>query len=201
MDVLTLLDRLDTYLQECSHLPLVGKILVDEDEVFDLIDALQAAIPREFEHANWVIRAEEQIKAEARKEAQRMLEDAQGQIAIQASEHAIVKEARAQAEELVSQAQAVAGEILMGAREYADSLMQEVEDILAVMLEKVEQDRSELGVQQPGNPELGETEAVLGGLEEEEDILQGVDDELTWDEAHDSGAVHTRRALWDRDRD
>ena len=41
MDVLNLLERLDTYLQECSRLPLVGKIVVDEDEVFDLIDALQ----------------------------------------------------------------------------------------------------------------------------------------------------------------
>ncbi len=198
MDVLTLLERLDTYLQECSHLPLVGKLLVDEDEVFDLIDALQAAIPQEFERANWVLREREQIIQEARKEAQEMIKDAQGQIASWASEHAIVKEARDQAEELVSQAQSVAGEIHFGAREYADSLMQDIENILVEILEKVRQNRAELEVQQPDKPELGRSGAVLDGLEQEEDMLHDVDDEVKWDEHHDIGAVE-RKTPWDSD--
>ena len=118
MDVLNLLERLDTYLQECSRLPLVGKIVVDEDEVFDLIDALQAAIPQEFERANWVLKEREQILQEARKEAQEIIRDAQSQIAARASEHLIAKEARLQAEQLIAQAKSVAEEINYGAREY-----------------------------------------------------------------------------------
>ncbi len=146
MDVLNLLNRLDTYLQECSHLPLVGKIIVDEDEVFDLIDALQAAIPQEFERANWVLKEREQILREARKEAQDMIKDAQSQIATQASEHIIAKEAREQAEHLVAQAQSVAEEIHFGARQYADDLMKTVQDLFEEMLVRIKDNRRELDV-------------------------------------------------------
>ncbi len=80
MDVLALLDRLDTYVSECSRLPLVGKLLVDEDEVFGLIDDLRAAIPHEFEQAKWLLKERDRIVQEARREADEIIKDAQGQI-------------------------------------------------------------------------------------------------------------------------
>lgn len=196
MEVLNLLERLDTYLQECSRLPLVGKIVVDEDEVFDLIDALQTAIPQEFERANWVLKEREQILQEARKEAQEITRDAQSQIAARASEHVITKEARVQAEQLIEQAKAVAGEIHLGAREYADELMKSVEDFLVELLERVRSNRSELGVHKP---------------QEKDDLEQEFDNPGPRDEAHltdewedsedDDEPAQPRRFLWNHGRD
>ncbi|HHT84785.1 MAG: ATPase [Bacillota bacterium] len=196
MDVLNLLERLDTYLQECSRLPLVGKIVVDEDEVFDLIDALQAAIPQEFERANWVLKEREQILQEARKEAQEIIRDAQSQIAARASEHLIAKEARLQAEQLIAQAKSVAEEINYGAREYADEMMKTVEDLLVELLERVRSDRNELGVREPQEKDDLEQETDNPGTEDEQFFADEMDDSMDDDEP-----ARPRRFLWNQGRD
>ncbi|MGE5578808.1 MAG: ATPase [Bacillota bacterium] len=144
MDVLALLDKLDGYLSECSRMPLVGKLLVDEDEVFGIIDDLRAALPQELEQAKWLLKERERILQEARKEAEDIVKDAQGQIASLASESIIAKEARAQADELMDRAREVAQEINAGAREYADDVMKRVEDCLSDLLSRVQAGRREL---------------------------------------------------------
>lgn len=144
MDVVALLDKLDAYLSECSRLPLVGKLLVDEDEVFAILDDLRAALPQELEQAKWLLKERERILQEARKESEDIIKDAQGQIASLASESIIAKEARAQADDLMEKAKAVAKEINLGARGYADDLMKRVEDVLNDLLERVREDRREL---------------------------------------------------------
>ena len=155
MDVLALLDKLDTYLSECSRIPLVGKLLVDEDEVFGIIDDLRAAVPQELEQAKWLLKERERILQEARKESEDIIKDAQGQIASLASESVIAKEARAQADELMDRARDVAQEINTGAREYADELMKKVEDSVAEVLDRVRDGRRELSVNR--EPPLGKT--------------------------------------------
>ena len=147
MDVLSLLDKLDTYLSECSRMPLVGKLLVDEDEVFSIIDDLRAALPQELEQAKWLLKERERILQEARKESEEIIKDAQGQIASLASESVIAREARAQADELLERAREVAKEINVGAREYADEVMRRVEEVLSELLDRVREGRRELSVE------------------------------------------------------
>ncbi|MBP8613499.1 MAG: ATPase [Firmicutes bacterium] len=154
MDVLSMIDKLDTYLSECSRLPLVGKLVVDEDEVFDMIDEIRAAIPQELEQAKWLLKERDRILQEARKEADEIINDAKGQISILASESIVAKEARRQAEELLDKTQEVATEIHMGAREYADELMEKVESLLLSMLEEIKTNRQELGVSVEDRPDL-----------------------------------------------
>ena len=158
MDVLSMIDRLDTYLSECSRLPLVGKLVVDEDEVFDLIDEIRAAIPQELEQAKWLLKERDRILQEARKEADEIISDAKGQISILASESIVAKEARKQAEELLDRTQEVATEIHMSAREYADELMEKVENLLLSMLEEIRTNRQELGVSAEEGPGAADSE-------------------------------------------
>ena len=146
MDILALLEKLDAYISECGRVPLIGRVLVDEDEVFAIIDDIRAQLPQEMEQAKWVMKERERILSEARREGEDMKEDAQGQIATLASESAIAKEARAQAEELLARAREVATEINLGAREYADDLLQEVEHAIDDALARVRQGRKELSV-------------------------------------------------------
>ncbi|HHY17068.1 MAG TPA: ATP synthase F0 subunit B [Firmicutes bacterium] len=206
MDVLALLDRLDTYVSECSRLPLVGKLLVDEDEVFGLIDDLRAAIPHEFEQAKWLLKERDRIVQEARREADEIIKDAQGQIAQLASESVITKEARIQAEELVDKAQAVAGEIHMGARLYADDLMKNIEALLTEMLDKVRINRKELNVAEMKNPDSDQMPTGVhdGNLPEgtgEADIDEDEDDD-DWNGEYDGAdEFQPRKRLWFRGRD
>ena len=163
MDALAILDKLDTYVSECSRLPLVGRLLVDEDEVYNLIDDLRAALPQELEQAKWLLKERDRILLEARKEADEIVRDAQGQIAALASESAIAKEARIQAEDLMVKAKDVAREINSGARQYADSLMQRVEDVLSEVQSIVRQGRIELS----GDVEAPKTPTADDSLQEE----------------------------------
>jgi len=182
MDVLALLDKLDGYLSECSRMPLVGKLLVDEDEVFSIIDDLRAALPQELEQAKWLLKERERILQEARKESEDIVKDAQGQIASLASESIIAKEARAQADELMDRARDVAQEINGGAREYADEVMAKVEDCLADLLDRVRDGRRELtSTKEP--PAAGVSDAAQGGNGDGEDLPEaGLKDVLFEDE-------------------
>lgn len=185
MDVVALLDKLDAYLSECSRLPLVGKLLVDEDEVFAILDDLRAALPQELEQAKWLLKERERILQEARKESEDIIKDAQGQIASLASESIIAKEARAQADDLMEKAKAVAKEINLGARGYADDLMKRVEDALNDLLERVREDRRELSTdREPKAPKpvaegLDGDEAAQeeGGGLKEADLSETFEDE------------------------
>lgn len=159
MDVLALLDKLDSYLSECSRMPLVGKLMVDEDEVFGIIDDLRAAMPQELEQAKWLLKERERILSEARKEADDIVKDAQGQIASLASESVITKEARAQADELMDRARDVAKEINDGARGYADDLMGRVEEVLSEVLDSVREGRKELQSSKEPAAEAAPTQA------------------------------------------
>ncbi len=171
MDVMALLDRLDTYLSECSRVPLVGRLMVEEDEVFAIIDDLRAALPQELEHAKWLLKERERIIAEARKEADEILNDAQGQIASLASESSISKEARNQAEDLMDKARGVAREINSGAREYADDLMQRVQEVMEEVLERVKQGRREL---------VPDKEAAPTSSLDDPDFADGPDEDEDW---------------------
>ena len=185
MDVMALLDKLDAYLSECARVPLVGRLMVEEDEVFAIIDDLRAALPQELEQAKWLLKERDRIIAEARKEAEEILKDAQGQIAALASESSISKEARKQAEELMKKARGVAREINLGAREYADDLMRKVEEVMEEVLDRIRQGRNELlpekeaaataSPQEPGLEDelFGKDPASLGeGPEDDEDWIQ-----------------------------
>lgn len=199
MDVLALLDKLDSYLSECGRLPLVGKLLVDEDEVFAIMDDLRAALPQELEQAKWLLKERERILQEARKESEDIIKDAQGQIASLASESIIAKEARAQADELLDRAQSVAKEINMGAREYADDLMKRVEDAMADVMERVREGRRELGAtSEPATARLasvdraasaGDDDASAG---DEGDALQKADLSEAF-EAENEGKARAKR--------
>lgn len=182
MDVLALLDKLDGYLSECSRMPLVGKLLVDEDEVFSIIDDLRAALPQELEQAKWLLKERERILQEARKESEDIVKDAQGQIASLASESIIAKEARAQADELMDRTRDVAQEINAGAREYADEVMAKVEDCLADLLDRVRDGRKELTLTKEP-PAIDVNDVAQGGNGDGEDLPEaGLKDVLFQDE-------------------
>ncbi|MBE3519001.1 MAG: ATPase [Firmicutes bacterium] len=162
MDVLALLDKLDSYLSECPRVPLVGKLLVDEEEVFGLIDDIRAALPQEVEQARWLLKERERILADARKEAEEIIRNAQGQIATMASESVIVREAKVQADELLQRAREVARQITLGSRQYADELMLKVERVLTEVLEAVREGRRQLEVSSPPATESPSDEDAPG---------------------------------------
>src|SRR5438270_54533 len=86
MDVLVLIDKLDDLVHNAKPVPLTDQVRVDKEEIYDILDQMRATIPEEIKQARWIVKERQEMLAEAKREAER-----------------IVKEARDRQERLISQ--------------------------------------------------------------------------------------------------
>jgi len=144
MEILTVLETLEDLVEGSSGVPFSGKCLVDREEVLEIIKEMRLKLPEDIKQAKWVKEERQRILLEAQKEANNILKDAENKIASLVDEHEITKKAYEQANEIVGGAQKNAREIRLGAREYADSVLNKVEEILTDATDVIKTNRSEL---------------------------------------------------------
>ncbi len=160
MDILDVLNELEEVIEESTKIPLVGKVMVDDELILDMVDHIRTSLPEEMRQAKAVAVEREKILEEARTEAQRIIKEAKEEIAKMAGENEIVKQAQEQAYSVVEQTNTVAREIKIGAYTYADDLLRQVEELLEKNLLQVKTGRAELKVQpQTNNPEKDQERA------------------------------------------
>lgn len=119
MDLLYLLDRLDEVLSEGSRLPFSSRVIVDEQDYLDVVDQIRLALPEEFKSSRRVMAERDQILAEAREQAARVLERAQERAAGLLEEHSLIQAADERARALLGRAEEEAAETRAQADDYA----------------------------------------------------------------------------------
>ncbi len=144
MEILTILETLEELVERSASVPFSGKCLIDREEVLEIIKEMRLKLPDDIKQAKWVKEERQRILLEAQKEANHILKDAENKIASLVDEHEITKKAYEQANEITSGAQKNAREIRLGAREYADSVLNKVEEILTDATDVIRTNRSEL---------------------------------------------------------
>lgn len=144
MEILTVLETLEDLIERSSGVPFSGKCLVDREEVLEIVKEMRLKLPDDIKQAKWVKEERQRILLQAQKEADNILKDAENKIAALVDEHEITKKAYEQANEIVGNAQKNAREIRLGAREYADSVLNKVEEILTDATEVIQTNRKEL---------------------------------------------------------
>jgi len=144
MEILTILETLEDLIEKSSGVPFSGRCLIDREEVLEIIKEMRLKLPDDIKQAKWVKEERQRILLEAQKEANNILKDAENKIASLVDEHEITKKAYEQANEIVGNAQKNAREIRLGAREYADSVLNKVEEILTDATDVIKSNRSEL---------------------------------------------------------
>jgi vacuolar-type H+-ATPase subunit H len=117
---------------------------VDKEEILEIVKELRLKLPDDIKQAKWVKEERQRILMDAQKEAGNMIKEAQNNIASMVDEHEITKKAYEQANEIVAAAQKNAREIRLGTKEYADSILNKVEEILTDTIEVIKIDRQEL---------------------------------------------------------
>jgi cell division septum initiation protein DivIVA len=93
---------------------------------------MRATIPEEIKQARWIVKERQEMLAEAKREADRIVEEARDKAERQASQQEVVKMAEKQASDLLDDARMREREVRLGAEDYAD----EVLGTLEVNLEK-----------------------------------------------------------------
>src|SRR5262245_19551110 len=104
MDVLVLIDKLDELVHNAKAVPLTDQVRIDREEIWEILDQMRATIPEEIKQACWIVKERQEMLAEAKREAERLVNEAQEQARALASQQEIVKLAERQAAELETDA-------------------------------------------------------------------------------------------------
>lgn len=144
MEILSILETLEDVVEKGISVPFSGRCMVDKDEILEIIKEIRLKLPDDIKQAKWVKEERQRILLEAQKEANNIIKDAENSISSLVDEHEITKKAYEQANEIISNAQKNARDIRLGTREYADSVLNKVEEILKDTLEVIQMNRDEL---------------------------------------------------------
>ena len=155
MEIFTLIENLEDLLESGAKVPFSSKVMVDIDELREVLEDIRLKLPDELKQAKWVKDERQRIIADAEKEAEDMIKDAKNQaddmikdakkqIVNMVDDNVITKQALAQKEEIIENANRVSKEICVGTRDYADAILEKVEDVLRESLEIVHNNRNEL---------------------------------------------------------
>ncbi|MEG0073360.1 MAG: ATPase [Clostridia bacterium] len=144
MEIFTLLENLEELLDAGSKVPFSSKVVVDKDELQDLLEDIRLKLPDELKQAKWVKEERQRIIMDAQKEAEEIRKEAEAQIISMINEHEITRQAQAKKDEIIESANTVARQISTGTTEYADEILERLEQILKETLQVVHGNRKEL---------------------------------------------------------
>ena len=144
MEIFTLLENLEEIIESGTKVPLSTKVMVDKEELNEILEEIRIKLPDELKQAKWVKEERQRIIMDAQKEADQIVKETETKIISLVDDHEITRQALAQKEEIIESADKVAREITTGTREYADALLERLEEILKEALNVVHDNRKEL---------------------------------------------------------
>jgi hypothetical protein len=144
MDVLELIDELRGLVHGAKQLPLTGQVRVDKQKLYDRLDQMRSTIPEEIRQARWIVKEREEMLADARREAERILEEARERQTQLVSGHRLIRQAERAAQEIIDDTRALEREIRLGAEEYAAEILDTLEVNLSKFIAAVQRGRERL---------------------------------------------------------
>ena len=144
MDVLVLIDKLDDLVHNAKAVPLTDTVRVDKEEIYDILDQMRATIPEEIKQARWIVKERQEMLAEAKREAERIVKEARERQEQLVSQQEVTRQAERAAEDIIEDARAREREIRLGAEDYADEILNTLEVNLTKFIGAVQRGRDRL---------------------------------------------------------
>jgi cell division septum initiation protein DivIVA len=144
VNLLVLIDQLEALVEKAPEVPLVGKVLVDADELFDLLDIIRTAIPEEVKRAEAVSSEKDRMIADGQEQAERIIAKAEEYAAKLVHNSEIYRQAEAESKLIIEESKRQAAEIEKGSKEYAQQILTNLSEALNKTLQVVEAGRQEL---------------------------------------------------------
>ena len=144
MDVLVLIDKLDDLIHNAKPVPLTDQVRVDKEEIYDILDQMRATIPEEIKQARWIVKERQEMLAEAKREAERVIKEGHEKQAQLIAGEAVTREAERAADDIMEEAKVREREIRLGAEDYADEILGTLETNLSKFISAVQRGRDRL---------------------------------------------------------
>ena len=144
MEIFTLLETLEEALERGKTIPFSNKTVVDKEEILDIVKEIRLKLPDELKQAKWVKEERGRIIAEAQKESEGIIKEAENRIIAMIDEHEITRKAYEQKAQIIEAANEMSREISQGTKDYADNLLEKIEIALEDALKTIQNNRREL---------------------------------------------------------
>ena len=137
MEIFALLETLEDILEKSKTVPLTSKSIVNKNELLDIIKEVRLKLPDELKQAKWIKEERERIIAEAQKDADDIVKEAENRIISMIDEHEITKKAYEKKTEIIATANDIYREFSNNANSYADGVLKDVEDTMLKLCETI----------------------------------------------------------------
>lgn len=128
--------------QDARSMPLsADKCVLERDRVLDMLDELIAMLPGELKQSRTIVESRNELIAQARREAETIVRQAQEQAQQMVTKEAIYNEAKRRSEELVQQTQEKITQIQRAGFTYLDESLRQTEETIAQALNEVRDTR------------------------------------------------------------
>ncbi len=128
MEIFTLLETLEDILEKSRTIPFTEKSIVEKTEMFDIIKEIRLKLPDELKQAKWIKEERERIIAEAQKDADDIIKEAENRIISMIDEHEITKKAYDKKTEIIADANEMYREMTQRTNTYVDGILANIED-------------------------------------------------------------------------
>ena len=129
-------------IQDARSMPLAAdKCILERDKVLDLLDEVIAQLPSELKQSRTIVESRNELIAQARREAEGIIRQAQEQAKQMVTKEAIFVEAKRRSEELVGQTEARINALKKAGNEYMDDALRRTEEVIADSIKNVRDTR------------------------------------------------------------
>ena len=143
MDALEIIDKIEELVDKSKRVPFTSNVVINENEIYDLLDELRNILPDEFKQARWIVKEREGMVEEAKRQAESIIKEAEEKVEVLVSESEILKDADRRSEEIMSAVEAKARTIRLEAEDYADEKLASLEAVLHKLLTAIEKGREQ----------------------------------------------------------
>ena len=124
---------------------MTDQVRIDREEIFEIIDQMRSTIPEEIKQARWIVKERQEMLAEAKREAERLIGEARDQAAARGLPAGGREAGRARRRTRCSSRPAQRErETRLGAEDYADGILENLEVNLGKFLAAVQRGREQL---------------------------------------------------------
>jgi len=164
-----LLVELRDLVESARTMPMSASVLVNREEILGLVDEIFAGVPEEVRHARWLLKERDEFLAQARREADDIIDSARVQAERMVERTEIAREARRVSQKIVDDADAQARRLRLECEDYIDHKLAEFEVVLERTMQAVQNGRERLQVTlDPLEPEEPDESDAGGFFDQDE---------------------------------
>jgi hypothetical protein len=141
---LALVQKIEEVIMNSVKVPFTSRVVVDEEDIFELIDRIRDMLPQEIVQAQQIMAQKEAIFAEAQAKSQKLLELTKEKSRQYLQEHELVRQAVKMADETRKKSEADSRQQRFEADKYSEEVLAALEDKVTQALSMVQSGRRNL---------------------------------------------------------